>query len=241
VVRAIQELRGLRGDVSFAPFAVGEYWDSDHSIGEWLDGVNAFTDNPTCAFDFPLRWNLQALCDQYGFSLKSLFPSTVMADRPQYAVTFVENHDVVRDSPIVNDKMLAYAVILTHPGYPCVFWQDYFTWGLGLPGEVSGIATLVSLHESHAGGEMDVLWLDDDLYIMQRRGTGGQPGLVFVLNNSGAWHGARVTTNWPGTHMVPAAWRSSSDLGVPGYKWTDGSGASDFWAPPRGYAVYVPG
>lgn len=29
------------------------------------------------------------------------------------------------DNPgIVNDKMLAYAFILTHEGYPCVFWQE---------------------------------------------------------------------------------------------------------------------
>jgi hypothetical protein len=30
-----------------------------------------------------------------------------MWDRPVQAVTFVENHDVVRDSPIINDKLLA--------------------------------------------------------------------------------------------------------------------------------------
>jgi len=26
--------------------------------------------------------------------------------------------------------VLAYAFILTHEGYPCVFWQDYFNWDL---------------------------------------------------------------------------------------------------------------
>ena len=41
-----------------------------------------------------------------------------MWDRPAQAVTFVENHDVVRDSPIINDKLLGYAFILTHEGYP---------------------------------------------------------------------------------------------------------------------------
>ena len=58
---------------------------------------------------------------------------------PEQAVTFVENHDVVRDTPIINDKLLAYAFILTHEGYPCVFWQDYFNWNLAQPDNQSGI------------------------------------------------------------------------------------------------------
>ena len=60
-------------------------------------------------------------------------PGVLMWGRPEQAVTFVENHDVVRDSPIINDKLLAYAFILTHEGYPCVFWQDYFNWNLAQP------------------------------------------------------------------------------------------------------------
>ena len=27
--------------------------------------------------------------------------------------------------PVTNDKLLAYSYILTHEGYPCVFWKDY--------------------------------------------------------------------------------------------------------------------
>ena len=74
--------------------------------------MNAWSDNPVGAFDFPLRWQLRDLCDGYGFSLRNLAEREVlMWDRPDQAVTFVENHDVVRDSPIINDKLLAYAVI----------------------------------------------------------------------------------------------------------------------------------
>ena len=89
---------------------------------------------------------------------------------------FVENHDVVRNDPVINDKMLAYAFILTHQGYPCVFWQDYYTWNLALPGDVSGINALIDAHEKHAGGDMQVLYVDDDLYIMQRLGMETRAG-----------------------------------------------------------------
>ena len=60
------------------------------------------------AFDFPLRYRLRDLCQTYGFSLRQLTTSgTVLTDQAALAVTFVENHDVVRGDPIVDDKMLA--------------------------------------------------------------------------------------------------------------------------------------
>ncbi|MCL1809282.1 MAG: alpha-amylase family glycosyl hydrolase [Clostridiales bacterium] len=242
MVRSIQELRALRGRTSFKPYAVGECWDSDRTIGEWLDETNAWSDNPVGAFDFPLRWRLRDLCDGYGFSLRTLAEHGVLVwSRPGQAVTFVENHDVVRDTPIINDKLLAYAFILTHEGYPCVFWQDYFNWNLAQPDNQNGIDALIKIHEQNAAGQTQVLFADDNLYIMQRTGIGGKPGLVFVLNNSGSWNGAEVQTRWNDMRLVPAAWYSRADQSMPQEKHTGGSGRVDLWAAPRGYAVYVPG
>jgi alpha-amylase len=65
---------------------------------------------------------------------------------------------------------MAYAFILTHPGYPCVFWKDYFEHGLGRPGSPRGIAALVAAHEASAGGDAIVRYVDDDLYVMERTG-----------------------------------------------------------------------
>jgi alpha-amylase len=48
-----------------------------------------------------------------------------------------------------------------------------------------------------------------------------------------------VRTRWPNTGFVPVAWRGH-DLGQPMPKHTDADGGADFWAPPRGYTVYVP-
>jgi alpha-amylase len=59
-------------------------------------------------------------------------------------VTFVDNHDFSGNDCVVNDKMLAYAYILTHEGYPCVFWQDYFNYALAEPGRPGGIERLYS-------------------------------------------------------------------------------------------------
>ena len=54
MTRAIQELRGIRNQEGFRPFGVGELWDSERAITEWLDETNAWSDNPVSAFDFPL-------------------------------------------------------------------------------------------------------------------------------------------------------------------------------------------
>jgi len=241
MVRSIQELRALRDGVRFMPYAVAECWDSDRAIDDWLGGADAFAENPAGAFDFPLRWRLRDLCDRPGFSLRELAqPGVLVWDRPRDAVTFVENHDVARDSPVAHDKLMAYAFILTHEGYPCVYWQDYFDYGLGQQGNASGIAALVAAHERHAGGPTQVLHVDDDLYVMQRDGDGAQGGLVLVLNNRGTWHGADVQSRWNETRLVPVAWRGRDDAGVPEERRTDAAGRCGLWAPPRGYAVYAP-
>jgi alpha-amylase len=241
MVRSIQELRALRGRKSFKPYAVGECWDGDRVIGEWLDETNAWSDNPVGAFDFPLRWRLRDLCDSHGFSLRTLAAGGVLLwDRPAQAVTFVENHDVVRDTPIINDKLLAYAFILTHEGYPCVFWQDYFNWNLAQPETPNGIDALVKVHEQNAAGLTQILFVSEDLYIMQRAGAEDRPGLVFVLNNRHSWNGASVRTRWSAKRLVPAAWYSQDDQSTPQEKWTKESGSVELWAAPRGYAVYIP-
>lgn len=241
IARAIQELRAIKNGNPSKPFGVGECWDSDRIIDDWLNETNTWSDNLASAFDFPLRDRLKNLCDAFGYSLNNLVDGgALFEDRPFEAVTFVENHDLSRSNPIINDKMMAYAFILTHEGYPCVFWYDYYNLDLGQEDNQSGIAALVRIHEEYAGGTTSVLYIDDNLYVMQRNGFEGQKGLIFVMNNQGnGWNGMWVKTKWRNTRFVPMAWKGRDTM-VPQEKWTQGEGWGDFWAPPRGYAVYLP-
>jgi len=112
IISAILErLYAKNAKTDFSPFGVGEYWDSNISITKWLKQTNTFIDNPVRAFDFSLRGRLKGLCDTYGFNLKTLAEKgTLLTDGlAEWSVTFVENHDIARTDPIVNDKMLAYA------------------------------------------------------------------------------------------------------------------------------------
>jgi alpha-amylase len=241
MVHAIQELRGIKNGKIFKPFGVGECWAANRSIEDWLDGANASAENPAAAFDFELRYKLKDMCHDDHFSLRRLVDeTTLLNDEPSLAVTFVENHDVVRNDPVIKDKMLAYAFILTHEGYPCVFWQDYYNWDLAQENNKSGIAALIHVHESYAGGNTDILYCDDNLYIMQRSGRGDQQGLIFVLNTQPVWNGNVVQAKWKNTKFIPLAWRGNNNTDIPAEKQSDENGVADFWAPPRGYVVYVP-
>lgn len=90
----------------------------------------------TRAFDFVLKGNLN---NAFGWgNSSSLWNMSLLADSnnifrqaPAYAVTFVDNHDTGSTQKHweidPGDLAPAYAFILTHPGYPCVAWQHYFT------------------------------------------------------------------------------------------------------------------
>ncbi len=239
IVRAIHDRHYTRDGQPVELFGVGECWAGDDFIDSWLDAVNRWAEHRVGAFDFPLRYRLKDLCDTYGFSLRRLAEGGVlMKDRPFEAVTFVDNHDFAGIDCVVNDKMLAYAFILTHEGYPCVFWKDYFNYNLAEAGEPSGIERLVRVHESHAGGGTNLLFVDDVLYIMERTGAGTQPGLVFALNNLGETLKMAVRTGFRNRVLRPLAWRGHGVMLEPQTLNTDTDGWCEIEVSGRGYVVY---
>lgn len=112
-------------------YSVGEYWDSNARIQSW---INATLKN-SAAFDFQFRYNVRdAINSNNWAALKST--NNLMNDKNwrQYAVTFVENHDMEyrssseQQDPIRRDTLAANAYLLAMPGTPCVFfthWQEY--------------------------------------------------------------------------------------------------------------------
>ncbi len=241
VVRAIHDRNYTRDGNNVDIFGVGECWAGEGCIDDWLDSVNSWAVHRVGAFDFPLRYRLKDLCDTYGFSVRTLAEGGVLSkDRPFEAVTFVDNHDFRGGdtSEIVNDKMLAYAYILTHEGYPCVYWKDWFNYGLAGRGGPSGIERLAQTHESHAGGCTNILYVDDVFYAMERTGNNSQPGLIFALNNSGDYRKATVKSAFSGSVLKPLAWRGRDSLTTPRAVTVDGEGWCEVEAPQRGYVVY---
>jgi hypothetical protein len=163
-------------------FAVGEFFDGDRDL------VEGWVFNPTgmqgraSAFDFPLKFALNGMCNNPGrFDMTTLDHAGLAGIAPLNAVTFVENHDtdVTGGEQIVVNKMLGYAYILTSEGYPCVYYRDYST-DANCYGLKPFIDPLLWIHENLASGSTLQRWKDFNLYVYERQGG---PHLLVALNN----------------------------------------------------------
>jgi alpha-amylase len=244
MAKVILGQRYKRGENFIRPYGMAHALGSSYNSGFWLNEFNKQSENPLAVFDVPLRFRLKSLCDVYGTNIPSLLGSGTLFHEDAFSsITFVDNHKFRDEAhpPIFNDKMLAYAFILTHTGYPCVFWEDYFGHNLALQGQVSGIHALVKCQGQYAKGPMVTHHIGSDLYVMERLGIDDKPGLILVMNNRGdRWQGVWVHTSKPSTRFIPVAWRGKDDLNPPAETWTHNEGHGNFWAPPRGYTVYIP-
>lgn len=126
-------------DATGVKFSVGEYWDGNPSIINWINSTN----KKSAAFDFQFRYNVRdavgvkdnnIVSSQNWSKLKSDYNLMHDATYRQYAITFVENHDMQYRSadeqldPLKRDTLAANAYMLAMPGTPCVFqphWRAY--------------------------------------------------------------------------------------------------------------------
>lgn len=233
-------------------YGIGEYWDGDtNALDSWANAANADV------FDFALYYTMRDICNDTsgGGYLPNVFDwsKSYAAKTPGNAVTFTTNHDT---DEIINDKMMAYAFILTFQGYPCIFWKDYFDYGLASGGGAgtavwgNGISQLVWCREQLADGSPDIQILksdDGDCIIYGSYGhSAASPGYIVVINDHASqWKGHTVQTGngyLKGKTLKAYAWSStvSGQNVQPENKYCDSNGYVELWAPPRGYAVYAP-
>lgn len=129
---------GDYNDAAGVKFSVGECWDSNSTIQNWINA----TGKRSAAFDFQFRYNVRDAINENDWSrLNSTNNLVHDAGYRQYAVTFVENHDTeyrsATDSqdPIRRDTLAANAYLLAMPGTPCVFYKHY----LAYPNEIKAM------------------------------------------------------------------------------------------------------
>lgn len=125
------EYVGLYNKATCPYFSVGEFWNESNRepISKWVEAT-VRGGGKSRAFDFTLKGSLNRAFNEKNFALladeKNLYIS-----QPRDAVTFVDNHDTgstQHKAELQKDYIAAaYALILTHPGYPCVAWQHYFS------------------------------------------------------------------------------------------------------------------
>lgn len=120
-----------------------------NEIKTWVSGTESNGGQRARAFDFALKGAMNDVFGYYytsenggsysqtnvsGSSNYALLAdsSNLYISQPSDAVTFVDNHDTGSNQGhwgLKNDSIgTAYALILTHPGVPCVAWSHYFTF-----------------------------------------------------------------------------------------------------------------
>ncbi len=167
-------LKDLRGHIGRDVFAVGEYWSGE--LDRLINYLDA-TDNSLSLFDVPLHYAFfEAATSDGKVDLSKLFNDTLVKERPDNAVTFVDNHDTQPGQALesfVPDwfKQSAYALILLRKdGIPCVFYGDYY----GIPHDkvapVIGLKKLLAVRKKYAYGEQKDYFDDPSLVGFTRMG-----------------------------------------------------------------------
>jgi alpha-amylase len=225
---------GVKG----AKFAVSEAWFG--SVSELSDYVTR-TGGRTSLFDFPLHDLFRAMSNGNGtWDMRGLQNAGFTNADGAHAVSFVDNHDTDNsggaNTPVVNLKMLAYAYILVREkGYPCVFYRDYYEYGLG-----NQIKTLMSIRKTSAlgAGAEYTAANTADYYAYSRAGDGtttaGHKGLMLVLNDGNA----DITTKQL-TSPFKSATLTDKTGNYAGTITTNSSGVGTFPVKARSWSVWV--
>ncbi len=238
-------------------YAVAEYFGGMDEIKTWLHYCQNVFGGDISMFDFPLRFDLKDLCNNTSgsYDMNWLDGAGLINNGVSGfdVATFADNHDFDRigwdgsidigHSPIIYDKQLAYAYILFSEGRPCVWFKDYFTYGLS--GKIDtliwirqnflsgGTVKRSGLNPWYVGGT-DQVEQSRDIYVARRNGGDGKPQSFLVINdNPSQWRGVWVNSDHPNTVFRDYTGRAID-------KNSAGDGRVELWAPPRGYAVYVP-
>ncbi|GAA0190018.1 alpha-amylase [Fulvivirga kasyanovii] len=198
-------------------FAVGEYWDGNAQLLQnWVNATN----RTSSAFDFACYYRMDEAFD--GNNLNKLNDDMLWKRDAAKAVTFVANHD----TDIIWDKMHAYAYIMTHEGYPTIFYRDYEEWL-----DKNKLNNLIWIHRNKAVGSTTILYADNDEYVARRNGS---PGLVVYLNDSNSWVERWVETNWSSTVIKDYTGNSSWEPTTQSGKWVK------IQCPPNSYTIWSP-
>jgi alpha-amylase len=208
-------------------FGVLEVWDGNTDyLRSWVEktGIKAF--------DFANFYTMEQAFD--GNNLQLLMERRALwKELPDQAVTFVNNHDTEKDTQQGNrigsatNRMLAYAYIFTHPGYPCLFYSDYEKLL-----DKKKIARLIQINRALAKGHVNVLFADANHYLAQRTGDDTSPGLLLHLNNSAQNVKRSVTTPWKNAVIYDYSENSTLTLR------TDAQGRVDISTPAQSYSVW---
>ena len=185
-------------------YTVGEYWSIDVEV---MKKYIEKTEAKIHLFDVPLHYNLYRASISNGeYNLSEIFEGTLVKERPDLAVTFVDNHDTEIGQALeswVADwfKPHSYSLILLRKdGNPCVFYGDYY--GIpekGIPAKNELLDKLLKVRKYFAYGDQEDYLISNNVIGFTRKGDyeHSDSGLAVVMSDKEA---GSVTMNLGKNH-----------------------------------------
>lgn len=165
----------MYNEYSKPKYCVGEYWDGNYdAVAAWIEA----TGRQSAAFDFPGKYAINEAFHS-GDMTKLVWKANGTTDQPaglihygypQYAVTFIDNHDTYRDGSKFNGNVVAAnAFILCSPGTPCIFWEHYINNKKAIQ-ELISVRNACGIHNQSA---VKVLKSTSNCYMAEVTGSKG--------------------------------------------------------------------
>lgn len=161
----------------------GEYADGNpDTLNWWVDQIGGLCSATDFGFHYNMAMAMCAANDSFQMRWLSSQGRGMIHSNPMKAVPFVESMDSDTNgfATIVNNKILAYALMLAGEGLPTVYVRDYLREPdcYGLQGNINN---LVWINRNLADGNTITRYGDDKVYIFER--DGGHR-MIMALNNS---------------------------------------------------------
>ena len=208
-------------------WAFGEYFDSaSNALSNWVDGA---MQRRAGVLDFGFKFGVGNICNNNSRAwMGALADLGFCRADPAMAVTFVESADTdgTPGEQVIWNKLLGYAIMLTFPGYPSVYYRDWST-DPGCYGLKGPINNLIWIHENLANGDfIPRLDTDPQVFAHERTGYGDAPGCVCAFNND----------QWMAyTRTVQTGFGANQQL----HEYTGNGPARDLWTDAQGRLTFT--
>ncbi|KMU82394.1 glucan 1,4-alpha-maltohexaosidase [Coccidioides immitis H538.4] len=169
----IEFILHIKNRVGLDWFFVAEYWKND--INELLTYLEQMK-NLVSLFDVPLAHNISRLSRARKPDLRKVFHETLLKKRPEYAVTFVTNHDTQLGQSL-------------EKGYPCLFYGDLYGINAGFlnaaEGPLPNLGSLALGRSLYAYGSQRDYFFQKHCIGFVRYGDADHPsGLACVMSST---------------------------------------------------------
>lgn len=222
-------------------FVVGEYWANEV---DKLEDYLKSSGNMIHLFDVPLHFNFFEAAQSNGeYNMTEIFNNTLIQSQPDFAVTFVDNHDTQKGQSLESwvegwFKLHAYSLILLRKeGIPVVFWGDLY----GMPSQevepVGEALEALMYARTHLLNGQQVDYFDDASIIgwtslgEEEQEDAGMA--VLMTNTTGGWKKMTIHPRFSGKTFVDILGHNEEKVVL------DETGSADFPVNDGQLSVYV--